>query len=136
LKNDCLFCGIIHDEMPAYKLYEDEHFLVILDRFPVRLGHSLIISKKHTRDLFGLPHEAARALMPLAQKMAKKMHGELKYEGLNLIQNNGEVSGQRVMHFHLHLIPRYDGDGMVIQAPPQDPSAEEFEAMAERLRQD
>jgi histidine triad (HIT) family protein len=134
MKNDCLFCGIIHDEIPSFKVYEDSMFLVILDRFPRTEGHLLIMPKKHASDIFTLPNEAARELMPLAQRLAAKMYGELKFDGLNLLQNNGEAAGQQVRHFHLHLIPRYDSDSVVIQGKPVDLTEEELTIMAERLR--
>jgi histidine triad (HIT) family protein len=134
MKNDCLFCGIIHDEIPSYKIYEDELFLVILDRFPKCLGHMLIMPKKHALGLFDLPEETASALIPLAQKLAAKMHEVLRFKGLNLLQNNGDAAGQQVKHFHLHLIPRYDSDDMAIQWRAQDPPEAEFEEMAGKLK--
>jgi histidine triad (HIT) family protein len=134
MTNDCLFCGIIHDEVPAYKIYEDDLFLIILDRFPKCMGHTLIIPKKHAADLFTLPSEAGEKLIPLAQRLAVKMRESLRCDGLNLLQNNGEAAGQQVRHFHLHLIPRYDSDDMFIQWKAQDPSPEEFEKLVKDLR--
>jgi len=133
MKNDCLFCGIIHGEMPAYKIYEDERFFVMLDRFPKCLGHVLILPKKHAPHLYTLPEEEAQALMPLAQKIAAALHKVLGFDGLNLVQNNGEAAGQQVMHFHLHLIPRYEGDAMVHQYQPLNPSEAEFEGMVQKI---
>jgi histidine triad (HIT) family protein len=133
MKNDCLFCGIVHDEIPSYKLYEDDLFLVILDRFPTCLGHVLILPKKHAATLFDLPDDAAQALIPLAKRVAKKMHEVLNFDGFNLLQNNGESAGQEVRHFHLHLIPRFDQDSIVFQNERLDPAPEVFEEMAGRL---
>ena len=132
--NDCLFCGIINNEMPAHKIYEDGDFIAILDRFPKCLGHTLIIPKKHAASLFELPEDAAAKLMPLAKRIAGKMLTELKFTGLNLLQNNGEDAQQTVKHFHLHLIPRYKEDTMMLQWKTEDPSPEEFEAMTKKLK--
>jgi len=134
MKNDCLFCTIIDGELPSYKLYEDEYFCVILDRFPKCLGHVLILPKRHAAHIFNLNEEESSRLFPLAQKMAAALQKSLNFTGLNLLQNNGESAGQEVNHFHLHLIPRFDGDAMAIQYRRQDPSEAEFEEMAEKLK--
>jgi len=133
MKNECLFCAIVEGDMPSYKLYEDEWFCVILDRFPKCLGHTLILPKRHAEHLFALGEEEAKWLFPLAQRIATVLHKVLEFDGLNLVQNNGASAGQQVNHFHLHLIPRYDSDAMIMQYEPLDPSKEEFEAMVEKF---
>ena len=97
---DCIFCKIANGEIPAATLYEDEDFRVILDLGPASKGHSLILPKKH----------AAGKAMILAKKMAGKLTDALNCDGFNIVQNNGEIAGQTVFHFHMHLIPRYNGD--------------------------
>jgi histidine triad (HIT) family protein len=134
MTNDCLFCGIVHHEVDAYKIYEDDDFIAILDRFPKCLGHTLIIPKRHAASLFDLPEETAAKVLPLAKKLAEKMLPVIKFTGLNLLQNNGEDAQQTVKHFHLHLIPRFSEDAMMLQWKTEDPSPEEFEAMAEKLK--
>ena len=134
MKNDCLFCAIIHDEMPAYKIYEDDTFVAILDRFPKCLGHVLIMPKVHAQTLFDMPEDTLAKLLPAAKKLAEKLRAAIKFEGLNLLQNNGETAGQSVKHFHLHLIPRYDADDMILQWKTVDPSPEEFAEMVEKLK--
>ena len=133
MKNECLFCAIVEGDMPSYKLYEDELFYVILDRFPKCLGHTLILPKRHAEHLFALSADEAAGLFPLARKIAAVLHKVLEFDGLNLIQNNGASAGQQVNHFHLHLVPRYDGDAMIMQYEPLDPPKEEFEAMLEKI---
>ena len=108
---DCIFCKIAQGEIPSATLYEDEDFRVILDVNPASKGHALILPKAHASNLYELPDEAASKALVLAKKMASKMADALDCEGLNLVQNNGEVAGQTVFHFHMHLIPRYQGDG-------------------------
>ena len=134
MKNDCLFCTIIDGELPSYKIYEDDYFYVMLDRFPKCLGHTLILPKRHAPHIFALQEEESSRLFPLAQKIAAAMSRAMDFKGLNLVQNNGEAAGQEVNHFHLHLIPRYDGDAMAIQYKRQDPPEGEFEEMAGKMK--
>ena len=81
-----------------------------MDIEPATKGHALIIPKNHYDNLYELGEEEAKALIPLAQKLAKGMTEKLGCDGLNIVQNNGEMANQTVMHFHLHLIPRYEND--------------------------
>lgn len=115
MKNDnCIFCKIAAGEIPSKTLYEDEQFRVILDLGPATKGHALILPKEHYANLYELPEEMAGAVLKLAKKMATVMTEKLGCDGFNLVQNNGEVAGQTVFHFHMHLIPRYENDGQVI----------------------
>lgn len=134
VKNEnCIFCKIANGEIPSKTLYEDESFRVILDLGPATKGHALILPKEHAENLYELPEETAADAMKLAKKMASVMKEKLKCDGLNLIQNNGETAGQTVMHFHLHLIPRYQGDGQRIGWVPSEPSQEELEAVRKEI---
>lgn len=112
--SDCIFCKIANGEIPAATLYEDEDFRVILDLGPASKGHALILPKSHSANLYELPDELAGKAMILAKKMAAKLKEALHCDGLNIVQNNGEAAGQTVHHFHIHLIPRYEGDGVGI----------------------
>ena len=128
-KDDCIFCKIANGEIPSKTLYEDDKFRVILDLGPASKGHALILPKDHYANLFELPEECAGEVMKLAQKMAVKMKEKLGCEGFNLVQNNGELAGQTVFHFHMHLIPRYREDGQKIGWKPQEVTQEELEAV-------
>ena len=125
--NACIFCKIAAGEIPSKTLYEDEEFRVILDLGPATKGHALILPKNHYRNLFELPEDQAEKAMVLAKKMALQMREKLQCDGLNLVQNNEEVAGQTVFHFHMHLIPRYEGDGQVIGWKPGKPEDQELE---------
>ena len=111
MNNDCIFCKIANGVVPSKTVYEDENFRVILDLGPATKGHALILPKEHYANLFELPEETAAAAMKVAKKLSAQMVENLGADGLNLVQNNGEVAGQTVKHFHLHLIPRYKDDG-------------------------
>ena len=132
--SSCIFCSIVEGRLPAYIVYEDEYFMAIVDRYPSTKGHVLILPKRHAADLYELNENEAAMLMPLAQKVADKIRSKLDIAGLNLMQNNGKAAGQVVFHFHLHLIPRYENDGVVIKASHTSQTPEELEQIAELLR--
>ena len=123
---DCIFCKIIAGEIPSHTLYEDEMFKVILDVGPATKGHALILPKNHYANLYELPEEDAAQAIKLAKKMMIKMTNKLNCDGFNIVQNNGEVAGQTVFHFHMHLIPRYKNDGEILKYIAGEPSQEEL----------
>jgi len=134
--SNCIFCSIVEGRIPAYVIYQDEYYLAIMDRYPSAQGHVLILPKRHVADIYGLNAEEAAALIPLAQRIASKMRDTLgaEMQGLNLVQNSGKAAGQEIMHFHLHLIPRYKNDNVRFAAKPTDPSLEELERLAAQLK--
>ena len=132
--DNCIFCKIANGEIPAATLYEDEDFRVILDLGPASKGHSLILPKKHAANIYELPDETAGKAMILAKKMAGKLTDALNCDGFNIVQNNGEIAGQTVNHFHLHLIPRYEGDGLNLNWPQQEISAEQLEEIRQSIK--
>lgn len=132
-KDDCIFCKIANGEIPAKTLYEDDMFRVILDLGPATKGHALILPKDHYANLFELPDETCGDVMKLAKKMATRMTERLHADGFNIIQNNFEAAGQTVMHYHLHLIPRYVDDGQHILWNPTTVTQEELEKTMEEI---
>lgn len=131
--SDCIFCKIINGEIPSATIYEDEEFKVILDRFPANEGHVLILPKVHSADIFEIEPEKAGRLFTLATKVAVQMKNTLGFSHMNVMQNNGTVAGQTVYHFHLHLIPRYEDDGITIAYKPMDLTDAQIEAMRAKL---
>ena len=132
-KDDCIFCKLANGDIPTNSIYEDDKFNVILDNGPATKGHALILPKDHADNLFELPEDTAADAMKLARKLGKHIMDTLGADGLNIVQNNGPVAGQTVMHFHLHIIPRYEGDGQKILWAPTSPSAEELTQVKEQL---
>lgn len=133
MNNDCIFCKIANGEIPSKTLYEDQDFRVILDLGPATRGHALILPKKHAANLYELPESIAAKVLPVAQKIASTMKEKLGCDGLNLVQNNGETAGQTVMHFHMHIIPRYEGDGQEINWVPGQATPEELESVVQQI---
>ena len=115
-KDDCIFCKIAAGEIPSRKIYEDKDLIAIMDLSPTSKGHSLIIPKEHYTNIYDIDEEIAGKVMKTAKKLATKMTVALNCDGFNLLQNNGETAGQTMFHFHMHLIPRYEGDNAGIAA--------------------
>ncbi len=112
MKENCIFCKIANGEIPSKTLYEDDMFRVILDISPASKGHALILPKKHFANIYELDQDTAGEVFVLAKRMASVMTDALGCGGFNILQNNGEIAGQTVFHFHIHLIPRYKEDGV------------------------
>lgn len=127
--SDCIFCKIANGEIPSNTIYENSDFRVILDNGPATKGHALVLPKAHYADLFEIPDETLAGAAKVAKEVAANIKEKLGCDGLNLVQNNGAAAGQTVMHFHLHIIPRYSNDGQHILWKPTQPSAEELVAI-------
>ena len=132
--SDCIFCKIANGEIPSATLYEDEDFRVILDLGPASKGHALILPKAHAANIYEISDDMAAKAMILAKKMATKMTEALKCDGFNIVQNNGEPAGQTVSHFHMHLIPRYEGDQVGITWKPGTLTDEVKNEILEKLK--
>ena len=112
IMDNCIFCKIANGEIPSATLYEDEDFRVILDVNPAAKGHALILPKAHAANIFELPDDKLQKAALLAKKVAAKLKDGLNCDGVNVLQNNGAAAGQTVYHFHMHLIPRHEGDNL------------------------
>lgn len=124
---DCIFCRIANGDIPSKTIYEDNEFRVILDLSPATKGHALILPKKHYEDIYELDEELAKKIFVLAKDLSVKMKDKLKCAGLNIVQNNGEMAGQTVFHFHMHIIPRYKDDRQYIGWKQGKPTEDELE---------
>lgn len=113
-QDDCIFCKIANGDIPSASVYEDEDFRVILDIAPAAKGHALILPKNHYSNVWELGQKESEKVMALAAKISAAQKKALDCDGINLLQNNGEAAGQSVFHFHMHLIPRYENDGVEI----------------------
>lgn len=105
----CIFCMIANGEIPSYKVYEDDNFLAFLDITQTTMGHTLVIPKKHSKNIFELDEEDAKGIMSVVKKVSILLKESLNPIGLNIVNNN-EKPLQSVEHFHIHLIPRYEND--------------------------
>ena len=130
----CIFCKIANGEIPSATLYEDEDFRVILDLGPATKGHALILPKNHFANLFEIPEDMDAKAFILAKKIAKKMKDVFGCDGVNIVQNNGVAAGQTVFHFHIHLIPRYEGDHAGVTWKPETLTDEQREEILQKWK--
>lgn len=134
VKEDCIFCKIVKGEIPSATVYETSDFKVILDISPANRGHALIITKEHFDNIFQIDAETAAKLFSLATVVARAIKEETNCDGLNVVQNNGEVAGQTVNHFHLHLIPRYKDDDVNLTWKPGTSDSDDLSELAKALK--
>lgn len=114
-KEECIFCKIAGGDIPSNTIYENSEFKVIMDIAPATKGHVLIIPKEHFNDIYDIDAVTAGKLFQLATVVARALKEVLNCDGMNVLQNNGEIAGQTVFHFHMHLIPRYEGDTVTMK---------------------
>ncbi len=107
---NCIFCKLANGDIPTNSIYEDDDFNVILDASPASKGHALILPKQHYANVYEIDDEVLAKAAKLAKKIIVHEKEILGCDGYNIVQNNGEVAGQTVFHFHMHLIPRYKSD--------------------------
>ena len=132
---DCIFCKLANGVFPTNFIYEDEDFKVILDANPATKGHSLILPKKHFKNLLDADEEVLKKALPLAKKLSNKLIDVLKCDGVNVLQNNNEAAGQAVFHLHIHLIPRYkDQKEHILSWNANKFSDDEMKNIAESLK--
>lgn len=132
-KDDCIFCKLANGDIPTNSLYEDDIVKVIFDASPASKGHVLILPKNHFDNIFELDDETAAHVFKIATKISKAYKQTLNFEGLNVIQNNGEAAGQTVFHFHMHIIPRYKNDTVNVNWTPGKASQEDIDAIKDEV---
>lgn len=132
--NDCVFCKIVKGELSSYKIYEDDKFFAFLDINPINFGHSLLVPKKHYKNLYDLPDETLKEIAPLIKKIAIAIKKSLNTDGINIVMNNDGAAGQIVPHAHFHIIPRFADDGLRHWRGKSYTSKEETVKIAERIK--
>jgi len=110
--NDCLFCNIKEGKIPSTKVYEDKYTLAFLDINPVNPGHTLLIPKTHSRNLFDMEDKTLKQLAPILKKLSKAVRDGAGADGINIHINNEPAAGQVVFHTHIHIIPRFPDDNI------------------------
>ena len=125
-----IFTRIISGEIPAAKIYEDTLTLALLDINPASRGHTLVIPKAELPGLLDLPPDLVTAMAHATQTVAKALMTALRPDGFNVLQNNGQAAGQVVMHYHVHIIPRWAGDRAVGYWKPGTATADELRDLA------
>jgi histidine triad (HIT) family protein len=129
-----MFCKLVSKEIPATAVYEDEHTFAFMDIGQVNPGHVLVAVKKHADNIFELDDAQAEAAFRTAAQVARAIRAAFAPQGLSVYQANGKAAGQTVFHFHIHLVPRYDADGMELTWPVKNPPREKLADYAEKIR--
>ena len=130
---DCLFCKIVAGEIPATIVAQDERTVAFMDINPATRGHALVIPRAHARDVHEIDPEDLTAVAASAQRIAARAVQELGADGVNLLQSNGRAAWQTVFHFHLHVIPRYEGDPLRLPWVPAPGDMDDVAAAGARL---
>ena len=129
----CVFCKIISGEFPSYKIYEDDLCIAILDISQATIGHTLIIPKNHVQNIFELSEELASELFKRVVFVANKLKKNLDINDLNILNNNGALAGQTVMHYHIHLLPRTENDNLKIEFKANSFSKEKMNSLLQLI---
>jgi histidine triad (HIT) family protein len=131
--SDCLFCKIVAGDIPATIVREDERTVAFMDINPATRGHLLVVPRAHAVDLLEVPGEDLAACLAAAQELARRVQERLGADGINLWNSCGARAGQEVFHFHVHVIPRYEGDPVRLPWQPAPGDADEIKAAAQAL---
>ena len=131
---NCIFCRIMAKEIPATVVHEDEHTLAFMDIGQVNPGHVLVAVKKHADNIYALDEAQAAAVFRSAATVARAIRAAFEPQGLSVYQANGAAAGPTVFHLHIHLVPRYEGDGMALTWPVKNPPREKLLEYAEKIR--
>ena len=132
-KDDCIFCKLANGDIPTNSLYEEDIVKVIFDAGPASDGHVLILPKNHYDDIYSMDEDTAAHIFKVATRIAKAYKQSLDYEGLNIVQNNGEAAGQTVFHFHMHIIPRYKNDTVNVGWKPGEAKEDVINAIKNKV---
>jgi histidine triad (HIT) family protein len=133
--SDCVFCRIVAKQIPATIVQEDADTLAFMDIGQVNPGHVLVVLKSHADNLFGLQDAQAAAVFRAVARVARAIRDAFAPQGLSVYQANGKAAGQTVFHFHVHLVPRHENDGMNLTWPVKNPPREKLEEYAAKIRQ-
>lgn len=125
----CVFCKIIDGSIPSYKLYENGFVTCFLDISQATKGHTLVVPKKHIENIFTLDETSAEEIMKATTVVSNLLKEKLGVENINLLNNSGEKAGQTVMHFHLHVIPRYGNDEVDFHQVDHESNFEELDKL-------
>jgi len=133
--NDCVFCRIVAGQIPSTRVYEDDDVLAFMDIGQVNPGHVLVAVKRHAENLYALDEAQAAAVARASVRIARAIRDAFAPGGLSVYQANGKPAGQTVLHYHVHLVPRHDNDGMQLTWPVKNPPREKLEQSAAQLVQ-
>lgn len=115
-RDDCIFCKIVSGSVPATRIFEDDRAIAFMDISPLNKGHLLVLPKEHFENIFDIDADLYGHLMSIICRLAKAVKAAVKPEGMNVLQLNGKAGNQVVPHLHIHIVPRWSGDGLTLSA--------------------
>jgi histidine triad (HIT) family protein len=133
MADDCIFCKIVAGEIPSTRVYEDDHTVAFMDVNPGARGHLLVVPREHSEGLLAIGDEDLAAVTRTVRTMAERVVERLGADGVNVIQNNGAAAWQTVFHYHVHVLPRYEGDPLRLPWTPAPGDPDEIAAAAAEL---
>lgn len=131
---NCVFCRIVAGTAPSWKVYEDDAVVAFLDTNPIADGHTLVIPRAHYVNIYDIPEDLLARVARVAHKLALAYRAALKAEAVNMLHSAGRAARQEVPHFHLHIIPRHEDDGLHLGYRPRAGPTEDFDALVARIR--
>ena len=131
---DCIFCKILNGDIPSNKVFENDNFIAILDAFPANEGHTLVIPKKHFANIFEIDEDTLKEGYVIAKNIAEAIKKAFNISDINILQNNGELAGQTVNHFHIHVIPRVKDDNVVIKSSPVNIDSDKIKNIVDNIK--
>ena len=134
--DDCLFCRIVAGDLPATIIEEDDQTITFMDISPANRGHTLVIPRRHSEDLYAIDDEDLEACMVAARRQALRARDRLGADGVNILNSCRPEAWQTVFHFHVHVIPRYAGDPLKLPWDPRPGDPDKIAAAAEALKGD
>lgn len=133
--DDCIFCAIVAGDAPAEIVDSDEHTVTMMDINPATKGHALVIPREHTEDLLSISEEDLCHTAAAAQRVARRMESTLEPDGFNLLNSARAAAWQTVFHFHVHVVPRYEGDPLELPWIPKGADMDEVATIAATIRE-
>ena len=133
MSEPCAFCDIVQKEAPASIVYEDEKVIAFMSIRPINIGHTLVVPKKHYKNIYEIPEDEVAHLYTVVKKIAHAVQKAVNAEGIRIVQNNGEAAGQVVFHMHVHIIPMNKDHSWIQHAQMRD--ADALKDDAEKIKQ-
>lgn len=129
----CVFCNIINGDISSFKIYENDYVLCFLDINASTKGHTLIVPKKHFENIFDVDEKYLEEITKAVKHVSLLLKEKLNVSSVNILNNSGTLAGQTVMHFHIHVIPRYENDGIVLEPKQTEPNFDLLKDIQEQL---
>ncbi len=134
--DNCIFCKIIKEESPCWKVYEDDLVIAIFDAYPATEGHVLVLPKKHYQDIYDIPEELIAHVVIVCKKVAVNLKKALNVKAVNLIHGSGKVAQQDVFHFHMHIVPRRKNDDFKLHYNPKLDIKPKFDELLSKIKKE